>query len=148
MKIRKAFQGTIPENKILDTYSESKTDAYSCNQSNKLSSYSYDEQVIGTWVNGKPLYRKTINIGALPNKATKTINHNAENISTIVRLYGYATNNTNYIPLPYPHSDTIGLSVVLYATKTQIGVQTGTDRSAYAQAEVTIEYVKSTDTAS
>lgn len=35
MKIRKAFQGTIPENKILDTYSESKTDTYSCNQINK-----------------------------------------------------------------------------------------------------------------
>lgn len=110
--------------------------------------YSYDEQVIGKWVNGKPLYRKTINIGALPNKATKTINHNIADISTIVRLYGYATNYTNYIPLPYSHSDTIGLSVVLYATKTQVGVQTGADRSAYAQAEITIEYVKSTDVAS
>lgn len=36
MRIRKAFQGTIPPNKILDTYSTSKTDTYSCNISNKL----------------------------------------------------------------------------------------------------------------
>lgn len=36
MKIRKAFQGTIPENKILDTFSESKTDAYSCNYTNQI----------------------------------------------------------------------------------------------------------------
>ena len=34
MRIRKAFQGTIPPNKILDTYSTSKTDTYSCNYVN------------------------------------------------------------------------------------------------------------------
>ena len=37
MKIRKAYQGTVPENKILDTYSTSQTDTYSCNYvNNKL----------------------------------------------------------------------------------------------------------------
>lgn len=36
MKIRKAFQGTIPDNKILDTYSTSQTDTYSCNLVNNL----------------------------------------------------------------------------------------------------------------
>ena len=36
MKIQKKFQGTIPENKILDTYSESQTDTYSCNKINGL----------------------------------------------------------------------------------------------------------------
>lgn len=36
MRIRKAFQGTIPPNKILDTYSTSKTDTYSCNKVNEL----------------------------------------------------------------------------------------------------------------
>lgn len=33
--IRKAFQGNIPENKIIDTYSTSQTDTYSCNYLNK-----------------------------------------------------------------------------------------------------------------
>lgn len=37
MKIRKAFQGTVPENKILDTYSQSQTDTYSCNYVNGVS---------------------------------------------------------------------------------------------------------------
>lgn len=36
MKIRKAFQGTIPDNKILDTYSTSQTDTYSCNYVNGI----------------------------------------------------------------------------------------------------------------
>lgn len=35
MKIRKAFQGTVPENKILDMYNHSKTDTYSCNYINE-----------------------------------------------------------------------------------------------------------------
>ena len=34
MKIRKAYQGTVPENKILDTHSTSQTDTYSCNYVN------------------------------------------------------------------------------------------------------------------
>lgn len=34
--IQKKFQGIIPENKILDTFSESQTDTYSCNKINKL----------------------------------------------------------------------------------------------------------------
>ena len=36
MKIRKAFQGTVPDNKILDTYSTSQTDTYSCNYVNSM----------------------------------------------------------------------------------------------------------------
>lgn len=39
MRIRKAFQGTIPPNKILDTYSTSKTDTYSCNYINSKISF-------------------------------------------------------------------------------------------------------------
>jgi len=35
MKIKKAYQGTVPENKILDTYSASQTDTYSCNYVNE-----------------------------------------------------------------------------------------------------------------
>lgn len=36
MRIQKKFQGTVPENKILDIYSESQTDTYSCNMINNL----------------------------------------------------------------------------------------------------------------
>lgn len=36
MKIRKIFQGTVPEHKILDTTSTSQTDTYSCRKINEL----------------------------------------------------------------------------------------------------------------
>lgn len=36
MRIRKTFQGQLPENKIVNTYSTSQTDTYSCNYLNGI----------------------------------------------------------------------------------------------------------------
>lgn len=64
MKIKKMYQGNVPENKILNTESNSQTDTYSCDYLNKLNTYSTTEQRIGTWINGKPIYRKVIDLGS------------------------------------------------------------------------------------
>ena len=36
MRVKKMFQGKVPENKILSTYSDSPTDTYSCDYVNQL----------------------------------------------------------------------------------------------------------------
>lgn len=64
MKIRKAFQGTVPENKILDTYSTSQTDTYSCNYVN--------DKTTGKilWTNSSPTSNfssQNVSISNLPN---------------------------------------------------------------------------------
>lgn len=65
MKIKKKFQGALPSNKILNIKSNSQIDTYSCDYINKnKENYSTEEQVIGTWIDGKPLYRKVINISS------------------------------------------------------------------------------------
>lgn len=56
--IRKKFQGVMADNKVVDTYSTSKLDTYSCNYINKLKSYSNEEHVVGTYF-GKKIYSKT-----------------------------------------------------------------------------------------
>lgn len=48
-----------------------------------LDNYSFGEQKIGTWIDGKPLYRKTIQIDSLPNNEAVTYNHNIENVDRI-----------------------------------------------------------------
>ena len=50
--------------------------------------YSTEEQVIGTWVDGKPLYRKVIvaNNYSIPSKAEQTIPHGIENIENVIRI--------------------------------------------------------------
>lgn len=88
MKIQKKFQGTIPENKIMDAYSSSNTDTYSCNYVNKLNNYSTSEQIIGTWIDGKPLYRRSF-VGNTGTSA-QTVITSAYNNDTIrvVNAYG------------------------------------------------------------
>lgn len=148
MKIRKAFQGTIPENKIMDTYSSSNTDTYSCNQVNKMNSYSTTEQVIGTW-NGKLLYRKKFEymglsanaeniIGTIDNadevyiEEAHLITTNDAKLSYPLNMVGYAGNTTD--------------KVYVYAQKGNIKVHTtgGWGSNAW-KVVVVAKYTKTTD---
>ena len=82
MKIKKK-NTTIPINgKIVDTDNvEDKTsNAPSMRLVEEMTKdkYSTEEQVIGTWIDGKPLYRKTIKfIGDITNETS--IKHNIDN---------------------------------------------------------------------
>ena len=51
--------------------------------------YSTTETVVGEY-NGKPLYRKIVNFGALPNNTTKEVTHNIPNINIITHITGTA----------------------------------------------------------
>ena len=55
--------------------------------------YSTDEKVVGTWIDGKSLYEKTIDFGALPNTATKNVAHNIASIDKIWVYDGYIYGN-------------------------------------------------------
>ena len=48
--------------------------------------YSTEEQVVGTWIDGKPIYRKVIDFGALPNSTLKQVPHGISDIDAIVSL--------------------------------------------------------------
>jgi len=80
MRIIKKFQGAVPENRILNTHSNNTTDTYSCDYINKFQTYSTVEQIIGIWIDGKPLYRKTLEF--TPNTDT-TVNLGISNIDKI-----------------------------------------------------------------
>lgn len=106
-----------------------------------LENYSTEETVVGTWIDGKTLYRKTINIGALPNAAESDIDHNIENIYQIVKIGGFAKSGNTYIPLPFAPVTNLNTSIALMATTTQIKVITEMNRSNFTGV-VTLEYTK------
>lgn len=58
MRIKKVSQTTPVTAQVVDGYSTSTTDAYSANYVNGLNTYSTTEQRVGTWTDGKPLYRR------------------------------------------------------------------------------------------
>lgn len=62
------------------------------------------EQIIGTWIDGKPIYRKTFEIGT-PSAKSVYYQHNISNLGTVIKAYGSflrsSTNIQNLIPGNY-----------------------------------------------
>lgn len=102
--------------------------------------YSTDEQIIGTWIDGKPLYQKTYDVGtdasitySLPSYINKVIN-----FSGIIE--GFA-------PIPYVSSST-NFCIYLFVDKdNNINIRKGSSIQSIASgtAYVTIQYTKTTD---
>lgn len=105
--------------------------------------YSTSEKIIGSWIDGKPLYQKTISCGALPNATTKTVAHGISGTYSIKSIQGYANYSTDTMPLPHTGvGDAAGANAISVAISgSNIVVKTGSDRSNYS-AYITIKYTK------
>ena len=94
----------------------------------------------------RPVLRKVINFGALPNAAAKTAAHGiAPNTSFIfTRIYGTSSDTTNrlYIPLPYA-SSVAANNIEVSVDATNVTITTGKDMTAYTVTYVILEYLKS-----
>ena len=115
--------------------------------------YSTDEQVVGHWVNNKPIYQKTIFLGALPNADEKQVNSGIINLDIIIDFAGfsYATDSSTVRrPLPYVYSGSAGINL-------QNGIWVQKDNGTWnvhcicqnnrsnESAYVTLRYTKTTD---
>lgn len=105
--------------------------------------YSTDEQVVGTWIDGKTLYEKTVDCGALPNNDSKQVAHGITNIDKIVNFVGiaYAMSSGTAIQLAYPSSNST-FAIDMSVNNTNIVFLTFTDRTSF-NGYVTIRYTKS-----
>lgn len=94
--------------------------------------------------NGKPVYAKAVNVGALPNTSYKDV-HFAYNIDAIVRLDGYAYWNTTQYTDKVPISNLayFNVKIELYG-HAALRFTTGSDRSTY-NAHAVLYYTKTTD---
>ena len=115
-------------------------------------SLSYSETEIktgGKWVDGKPIYRKVINFGALPNTAKRSVNHNIANLGYFTSIKGIAVNTSSgykqTLTLPYASGGTLAESVAIYTNYTRVEVGAGNDRSGYDTCYIVLEYTKTTD---
>lgn len=109
--------------------------------------YSLDEiKTDKVWIDGKPVYRRVINLGTLPNASTKDIPHGITNIDFIVNVSGIAKKtNGDFLPLPYlwkPSNTDVSISV--FANATSVTIMTLNDRTDVT-AYAFIEYTKTTD---
>ncbi len=112
-------------------------------------SNSYSTQEVktgGTWIDGKPIYRKVIDCGVLPNATSKNVATGLDfTVCNVVKMEGFAKNvrtsdSTDIINVPYSNE------VLLSTTKTgHLSVYTSKDFSNFTQCYIAIEYTKTTE---
>lgn len=107
------------------------------NELEKREIYSTEEQVIGSWIDNKPLYRKTIDVGNLPNATTKNISFNILNLKNIIKIEGYAKGPNYWLPIPYSN-------ITVMCNSSVVGITTTIDRSN-CTGFITLYYTKTTD---
>lgn len=111
----------------------------------RRSTYTTSEQVIGKWIDSKPLYRKVLNVGIVTTQKTY-ITHNIANLGKLVNLYGTCNRNDNVqqtIPANYANweiylYDVSSMEVTINFSANQW------DKNPY-DIVVVMEYTKTTD---
>lgn len=108
-----------------------------------ISNYSTSEQNTGfKWIDGRDIFKKTINFGALPNSTGKAVPHNIQNLDMVIKTEAFCKYPSGVaFPIPFTYIDGLQYSVMLSYTTTNVSITTGTDRSG-ASGYVTMFYVK------
>lgn len=109
--------------------------------------YSTTEQVIGTWIDSKPLYEKTFEFSALNNSADATNDISGLNVDTVAYLRGMAYAGFE-CPIMFGDPYDIPNSIITVFTIKSSGllcVRTRRSDASSFSAVVTMQYTKTTD---
>lgn len=106
--------------------------------------YSLSEIDTGTrWIDGKTIYKKTINFGALPNATEKTVAHGIVGLDAVVKIEGITVRSDNFDPIPLVfRSQDAQHNTETFVNSTSVGMINNADQSART-AYITIYYTKS-----
>ena len=108
--------------------------------------YSTSEQVIGTWIDGKPLYRKVV----IPNTPT-TINVVANtdvstlNIETVTRMEGYYYWDSSHNVTPMVFNSASVSATLALSNRASLQLMVTAKSWLNATGQIILEYTKTTD---
>ena len=127
----------------------SRTTSIEINGNDISNTYSLTEEIpVGTWVDGKIIYKKTIHITSLPNETSQVYNFSTYGITPtrLIDARGVAYNSSNggtFIINGARESfdGVIGLRGVITSSTKTFRIQTGQDRRS-AEAYITFWYLK------
>ena len=106
--------------------------------------YSTEERVVGTWIDGKPLYQKTLSYALDGVNGWHAYNHNVSNVETIFVKDANVCRSTSEIYECYDSGSNGSGSTYGYASRTSVSMFTKDFNSSYS-AIITIQYTKTTD---
>ena len=103
-------------------------------------SYSTEEvKTGGTWIDGKPIYRKVVDVGTLPDATSKTVLHNIQNLNKVLEAKLVANDSISSVVCDFG-----GKELAIYANMENIFIVCGNNFSEYS-GYVILEYTKTTD---
>lgn len=111
--------------------------------------YSEQERIIGTWTDGKPLYRKTLNVQLNDNNYgdTDVPNGYIDKVKDVIHIYGttyYSKTSISKIPINSYIDATHYSSFYYYPASKSLRVFLGKDLAGL-KAIINVEYTKTTD---
>ncbi len=108
--------------------------------------YSTEEQVIGTWIDGKPLYRKTLSLTA-PSTTSSTKIANFDKTFIIKNYYGNAliAASNQLLPINFYFTNEYNIATYVVNNSGEIYMKIGSAAYENQQVTLTIEYTKTTD---
>lgn len=107
--------------------------------------YSTNETVIGTWIDGKPIYRKTFNNISVTSSEYSVIPiATGLTIDNLINISGYLVNNGRWVvtlnSVDIQYANMVRVSYDKQTSSLELAAQNWT-----GTATVTIEYTKTTD---
>jgi len=95
------------------------------------------------WIDGTYIYKKTVDVGTLPNNTIKQIPHGITSLGRIISASGAAqpADKSQIIPLPYTNGGNINYGVSLALDASNITLEAKYDRSGMT-GFVTVYYTK------
>ena len=108
------------------------------NEINTKQNYSTTEQEIGTWIDGKTIYRKAFYISSFPNNTTTTMTHGLS-VSSFTKISGIATDDSTVWVDPQAGSANGRMTITV--NRTSIYLYANTDRSSL-HGYIILEYTK------
>lgn len=111
--------------------------------------YSTDEQLIGTWIDGRPLYRRFVDCGAIPSgQQNQRILYTFQNIRQIYLKFAL-TDDLKNLPYVNPNDASAELAIILTYNSSahycDVRLMCRQDRSSFGHIYVCVEYTKMTD---
>ena len=132
--------GTLPTNALICITDDEEDYCHYSTEETKTGNY---------WIDGKPIYRKVINIGAFPNAGVKTINTQISDVDIFTKIDGTAYNSTMNRSIPIPYSDEQNVNyqvrvIIDNHSDCQLSIYTGINYSNF-YGYMILEYTKTTD---
>lgn len=90
------------------------------------------------WIDGSPIYKKTIDTGTLPNNTTKTVQHGVGvDLKRAIKIEGYAYSPNFGVNMSMPDPE-----ITVQVAGINIEIKSSTDLSMFTESYVTLYYTK------